>query len=170
MQYGEWLKDIRHHAEERLEKAQEALDAVVILEKFCEETIPEPEPAPVEEVRRRSFLLLSLMHEPMHRKEICERLEEARVHVGTEDPVARLGAILSRFHNEFESHGGGFWSVKRPPFNETAISFEDTVSSLASTHNGFLATAFSQDPDREGRLRQVELDTKNPRPRRGRGS
>ena len=113
MKHMEWLEEVRNIAEERIEEAHRVLEATKTIEAFCDEAMPKPDPSPVGEIHQKALAVLSASPGPLHRKDIYELLLEAGTHIGGKDPIASLGSILSRFHQDFVSHGNGQWWVKR---------------------------------------------------------
>lgn len=108
-----WLDDLERQAESRLAEAQQVIDAVRLLRQFHENTQPPPVPASPEQIREATISVLANYGRPTHRKDIFQTLQEMEVHIRGKDPVANLGAILSRYSTDFVPHGNGLWGLKK---------------------------------------------------------
>ena len=99
-------------AQERVKEAQTDVTAIKRTMDFYDANF-QPAPASPEEVRSAARAVLLEATTPLHRKEIHDRLNERGVYPNGKDPVASLGAVLSRFGEDFESCGDGKWRITR---------------------------------------------------------
>ena len=99
---------------ERLKNAQADMEAVERLIAVHEELAPPATAASVEEIRQAAIGILEENGGPLHRQVLLERMTNQGIHVSGKVPINNLGAILSRFGKDFESHGQGGWGLKRP--------------------------------------------------------
>ena len=111
----EFLENLRFwvlHAEHELKESEENYKAAERFLEYYERNQPEPEPTPTAGVRTIAMIVLEEHNGPMHRKDIHEGVKAKGVYVKGKDPVATLGAILSRFNDDFYSCGDGMWDLK----------------------------------------------------------
>lgn len=116
-------------ARERVKEAQTDVNALERTMAFYDANF-QPAPASPEEVRSAARAVLLGAPTPLHRKEIHDRLNERGVYPNGKDPVASLGAVLSRFGEDFESCGDGKWRITRitipdPPATVSVDDAED---------------------------------------------
>ena len=97
---------------QRLQNAQADLDAVDRLLAVQEEITPPSPTASIEDIRQAAIELLAQNGEPMHRQMLLDILDGMGICVGGKVPVNNLGSLLSRFSDDFTSHGNGVWGLK----------------------------------------------------------
>ena len=128
-----WLRNVKEYAQEHLDRTQRVLEALELVEEFCEHVMPKPEPAPVEEVRQGARKILAIASRPMHRRDLHDELQAHGIHVGGKDPVASLGSVLSRFDKDFIPHGEGKWGLTEIRVNgQHSIKGENLVDELTN--------------------------------------
>lgn len=106
------LVEMRDELMQRLEQVQADVDAANRLIAAYESTDQPIAPSSVEEIRQCSITCLAEHGEPMHRQELLGCLIAQGVHIVGKIQVNNLGAILSRYSDDFISHGQGKWGVK----------------------------------------------------------
>ena len=107
----EWLASIEEAAQQQLDAARQAVNAVARLRAFHADMQDPVDPSTQDEIRQGAVEILRGSLEPMHRKDIFNALVDRGLHVGGKDPINNLGAILSRNGADFESYGNGMWGL-----------------------------------------------------------
>ena len=130
----EWLIAEVAQAEERLADAQADLDAARRMLARYEANQPTPSPASVDEIRLAAIAILRNHGEAIHRQVIHQELSEQGLHISGKDPVANLGAILSRFGEDFHPHGNGIWGLKE--WERKPVAAQPLVDVPAVNGNG----------------------------------
>ena len=108
------LLDMKADILKRVQNAQTALDAVDHLLDCVEATNPFAVVSSVKEIRSAAIDVLARHGKPIHRKIISDELASMGVYVSGKDPIANLGAILSRHAEDFVPHSQGIWGLKTP--------------------------------------------------------
>ena len=106
------LLDMKDDIVARLKEAQADLDAVerlIVVQKAIEPLVV---PSSAEDIRQGAIDVLKDNGDPMHRRDILDCLVERGIDVGGKVAVNNLGAILSRFGDDFVPHGQGMWGLK----------------------------------------------------------
>ena len=106
------LVEMRDELMQRLEQVQADVDAANRLIAAHESTDQPIAPSSVEEIRQCSITCLAEHGEPMHRQDLLGCLIAQGVHIVGKIQVNNLGAILSRYSDDFISHGQGKWGLK----------------------------------------------------------
>ena len=101
----EWLEE---QAERQLKEAQANLEAVKRAAAFYASVLPV---TTVSDIHLATLDILKA-NGPMHRKQIYDYLKAIGVRLNGKDPVATLGATLSRFSNDFQPCGDGKWGLR----------------------------------------------------------
>ena len=109
--YKNWLLAKKEEAMARMQEAKREVEAFETVIASIEKGEPAPTPAPKGEVCSHIAELLRIEGQPIHRKAIWERLIEQGIYVNGKDPVASLGAILSKESDLFVSYGNGLWGL-----------------------------------------------------------
>ena len=145
----EWLDSIESHAIEQKNEAQRIIDAVQVLRDTSAGLLT-PQPSSTQEIREAALEVLRRRGAPLHRKEVFHELLTMGIWIKGKDPVASLGALLSRFGKDFQSCGDGRWDLKqqRPAPRSTgeghirssrSISAEADARSVPSISQGYPA-------------------------------
>ena len=108
------LLDMKADILKRVLNAQADLDAVDRLIDCVDAFNPFAVVSSVKEIRSAAIDVLARHGKPIHRKIISDELASRGVYVSGKDPIANLGAILSRHGEDFVSHSQGVWGLKTP--------------------------------------------------------
>ena len=106
------LLDMKADILKRVQNAQADLDAVDRLLDCVDAINPFAVVSSVEEIRSAAIDVLARHGKPIHRKIISDELNSMGVYVSGKDPIANLGAILSRHGEDFVPHSQGIWGLK----------------------------------------------------------
>ena len=108
------LRDMKADILKRVQNAQADLDAVDRLLDCVEAINPFAVVSSVKEIRSAAIDVLARHGKPIHRKIISDELASMGVYVSGKNPIANLGAILSRHAEDFVPHSQGIWGLKTP--------------------------------------------------------
>ena len=108
------LLDMKADILKRVQNAQADLDAVDRLLDCVDAINPFAVVSSVKEIRNATIDVLARHGKPIHRKIISDELASMGVYVSGKDPIANLGAILSRHGEDFVPHSQGIWGLKTP--------------------------------------------------------
>ena len=109
------LLDMKADILKRVQNAQADLDAIDRLLDCVDAINPFAVVSSVKEIRNAAIDVLARHGKPIHRKIISDELASMGVYVSGKDPIANLGAILSRHAEDFAPHSQGIWGLKAPP-------------------------------------------------------
>ena len=107
-----WLDQREEEARQKLEAAQAELEAIRLLRDSSARSRTRGSAASSQEVKSGVIKVLQENGKPLHRQVIYDRLKDLDISVNGRDPVANLGAILSR-NGEFEPVGDGLWKLSQ---------------------------------------------------------
>lgn len=110
----QWLVEQLAAAEARLTEAGADVEAARRMLERYERSQPAPTPASSEEIREAAIEALKEYGKPIHRQDLYDALVSRGVHINGKDPVANLGAILSRCGDDFVPYGSGIWGLREP--------------------------------------------------------
>ena len=116
------LLDMKADILKRVQNAQADLDAVDHLLDCVDAINPFAVVSSVKEIRSAAIDVLSRHGKPIHRKIISDELASMGVYVSGKDPMANLGAILSRHGEDFVPHSQGIWGLKTPVSSNNGYS------------------------------------------------
>ena len=108
------LLDMKTDILKRAQNAQADLEAIDRLINCADAFNPFAVVSSVKEIRNAAIDVLARHGKPIHRKIISDELASMGVYVNGKDPIANLGAILSRHAEDFVSHSQGIWGLKMP--------------------------------------------------------
>lgn len=105
-----WLHDVELSLVAQQAKIDEVRAALRALMEYQQSQEPARSSSTKEEICSGAIEILSEHHRPQHRRDILAQLEAKGLYIGGRDPVANLGAILSR-ESVFYSAGAGEWGL-----------------------------------------------------------
>ena len=108
---SKWLRELIVELAGERTRVDELIAAAQLLADYQNSKTPRQPAASQEDIVRGAVDILLKHEEPIHRRIIHEELRDQGIHVGGKDPVANLGAILSRQSKVFDSVGNGVWGL-----------------------------------------------------------
>ena len=140
----EWLEE---QAERQLKEAQANLEAVRRAAAFHKSLVPT---ATASDIRHATLDILKA-NGPMYRKQIYDYLKAIGVRLNGKDPVATLGATLSRFSDDFQPYGDGKWGLRDQDHREhTRDGVTPTQGHREHTRDGVTSTQGHREHTRVG--------------------
>lgn len=116
----QWLQELETQLEAEHQRIEGILTGVRNLREYLLAQQPAVQSASKEAIIQELQTILASNGQPIHRTRLHQHLAEKGIHVGGRNPVANLGAIMSR-EDAFYSAGNGEWGLtvwKRPMRHE----------------------------------------------------
>ena len=164
----------------RLESAQADFDSVERLIAVMGELQPPRPAASPENLRQGAIAVLERHQVPMHPQNVLYELSHMDIHTGSKEPVNNLGAVLSRFHQDFtptdRAVGGSRIPTKIPAMGTRRRRWSAVLSLKRRIRHRRDPNRINDGPDTEpaegqqlkdsaNRLAQVEIQRRPEQPR-----